>query len=279
MLRKTYLPNSRGVLTERYLVQCNVCGNKKYITKHNHEKEILDHNRTNCKENYLDWWIGKKTGDYIVESRDGDRYKIRCSICGVVTNVDLQSLQRKSDHTHGTFCMKQIPESNIKTTILRRYGNMRQRCCNEKNTNFSHYGKRNIQIKYDNAIDLYMDFYDEFAELEKQGNDISKYTFDRIDVNGNYEKDNLRLVEQKIQSTNTTRKKVFIVQNGEDKVICDSAMEFGRVFGINGRSLGNVVRGKSKSAGGWKLVKVLSGNENIDEVIINEGVTTNLIIS
>ena len=70
---------------------------------------------------------------------------------------------------------------------------------------------------------------------------------------------------------------MFILEKDNEKVLCDNPMCFGRIFNVNGRSVGNVVRGSSKTAGGWKLTRIVGLDENIEEIINNEGVTTKLI--
>lgn len=271
--------NSKKSRIETYHVRCKICGHEKIVTKHNFLKGNFEHNRANCKEDYLDSLIGKKIDDYIIKSRVGDVYTIQCSVCGVETEVKLRCLQISDNHNHdhGRYCLKNIPDSIIKHTICQRFQNMVQRCNNPNNNNYCHYGNRGIEIEYENALDFYLDFHEQFEKLQAEGEDIRKYSFDRIDVNGNYVKENLRLTTQDVQSTNTTRKKMFILEKDNEKVLCDNPMCFGRIFNVNGRSVGNVVRGSSKTAGGWKLTRVVGLDENIEEIINNEGVTTKLI--
>ena len=279
IIREFYGENSQGQKIKKYLIKCQICGHEKEITKYNYDIADLNHNRINCKEDYLNWWIGQQIDDYTVINRENDLYTIKCNVCGVTERVNLRTLQISNyhNHFHGENCYKLLPTSDIKEIIANRFYDMYQRCNNENNNNYNHYGGRGIKLKYKYPIDLYLDFHKNFEELKQQGLDIKKYSFDRINVNGDYEKSNLRLTTQSIQSTNTTRKKIFIVEKNNEKIICDNAMEFGRQYNINGRSLGNVIRGTSKTAGGWRLVKILSPNDDIEEIIKNEGVTTKLI--
>ena len=76
---------------------------------------------------------------------------------------------------------------------MERYYNMYQRCNNPNDSGYEHYGGRGIKLEYENAIDLYFDFIDEFRKLAET-NPINTISFDRIDINGNYCKNNLRLV-------------------------------------------------------------------------------------
>lgn len=126
---------------------------------------------------------------------------------------------------------------------------MKQRCENPNNNNYKHYGQRGITCEYKYAIDLYMDFAEELQQKIKQ-NGLKNATFDRIDVNKGYYKDNLRITTQKVQCTNTTKQRIFIIEKDNERIIGNNAMEVGRQLNINGRSLGNMVRGSSKSAGG-----------------------------
>lgn len=190
-----------------------------------------------------------------------------------------RAVNKKIIYKHGRRCLKLLPNDEFKKVFMERYYNMYQRCNNPNDSGYEHYGGRGIKLEYENAIDLYFDFIDEFRKLAKT-NPINTISFDRIDVNGNYCKNNLRLVcSQSIQSTNTTRKRIFILAKGKEKVIADSAMEFGRHYNINGRAIGNLVRGASKTSFGWVLVRIVDEYEDIEEIIKQEGVTTNLIIS
>ena len=266
-----------------YLIKCKKCGHEKEIIKYNYQIAVsrptgLSHNGINCKEDYYDSFIGKEIGDYVVDTREDFVYCLHCKKCGTKEKILLRSLQLADlySHKHGIRCYKNLPESEIKNVIAIRFNDIKQRCNNPNNYNYSHYGKRNIQCDYKYAVDLYYDFYDELKEhSEKYG--LHNSTFDRIDVNKGYTKDNLRIATQSVQSTNTTRKKLFILEQGKIRVLCDNAMEFGRTFNVNGRSVGNVIRGSSKTAGGWRLYKVFPPDANVDEIMEKESVTTKII--
>lgn len=264
--------------SNEYKIKCSVCGNEKMIKPHNYNRTKLLHNTWNCGDNYYKHFIGMKYGDYeVIEYLGNKKFLLQCNVCKVTEIIQLESLKRSnSNFQHGMRCIRNVPDSEYKKSIVERFNDMKQRCTNPNNNNYPHYGARGITVEYKYPIDLYMDFIDELKEhAEKYG--LSNSTFDRIDVNGNYCKENLRISTQSIQSTNTTRKKVFILEKDNERVLCDNAMEFGRRYGVNGRSVGNVTRGTSKTAGGWRLVRIVGVDENIDSVIINEGVTTKLI--
>lgn len=260
------------------LIRCNVCGFEKHVNKYNYKKACLNHNGINCGKMYYDSFVGKRNNDYVITEYLGNyKYKAVCSICGTSEIVSIHSIQT-ANLSHMTRCIKNIEDSKYKKAICSRYANMKQRCQNKNNTNYSHYGDRGISIDYKCAIDFYLDFIEEFIKFSDI-HGINNSTFDRIDVNKGYTKDNIRLATQNIQSTNTVRKKMFVIKKGEDIVVSDSFMEVGRFYNINGRAIGNMVRGKSKQSDGWVLVKILKDGENVNNVIVEEGVTTNLIIT
>lgn len=268
---------------ECFLVQCNICYHQKEMTKHNYDsakknKNGLCHNGTNCKEDYYDFFIGKKFGDYVVDKREGKRYFLHCEKCGTQEQLSLYSLQNadKHNHFHGVRCFKNIPDSEIKQAINRRFSNIKQRCSNPNSSSYKYYGEKGIICDYKFVVDFYLDFYEEFSSHAKKYG-IRNSTFDRIDVNKGYTKENLRVTTMSIQTANTHRKRLFILEKEGERVLSDNMMEFGRHFGVNGRAIGNLVRGTSKTAGGWRLYKIVPVDSDIEEIVKKESVTTKLI--
>ncbi len=266
-----------------YTVKCKICGYIKDVTTYNFNKNSMKHTRMNCKEDYDLYCIGCVFGDYKIIKKTEEKnlsneyYFIgKCEKCGIEIKRTISQF-KKFKYKHGDkICFNNLTENEYKKVVLQRFYNMYQRCNNKNNSNYAHYGARGIKLEYKYAIDLYFDFIDELkAHSSIYG--IKNSTFDRIDVDGNYCKSNLRITTQKVQSTNTTREKYFILTAGEKLVLSNSAMECGRVLGINGRSVGNVVRGQSKTCGGWRLHSVYNSIEEIENPLL-ESVTTKVIV-
>ena len=263
----------------RAIMTCNVCGS----TTNVHANSNLEkyHNGNSCLKSFHEDLIGKTFGDLQVIKLNGYKYhtmfyRCKCIKCGIESNHTLASL--KKNIKHGTHCLKQIPNSPVKKAIIQRFYDMQQRCNNPNNNNYIHYGERNVKLLYEHAVDLYLDFAEEL-EKHAQKHGLHNSTFDRIDVNGNYEKSNLRITTQTIQNTNTTRKTIFIIQKGKEKILSDSATECGKYLGFNVRAIGNLVRGQSKTSYGWVLYRIVEPNEDLEKVSIEEGVTTKLIVT
>lgn len=269
--------NKKFVLT----LKCKICGHIKHLL--NSELRDMNHSILQCDWDFPKNIVGQLYGDYKVISYDESaetaykaKYECECVFCHTKANVTFHTLD-SSQMKHGDYCMTNVPDSEYKTVIASRFYNMKQRCCNPNNTNYPHYGGRGIKLKYEHAVDLYYDFIDELVEHSKT-HSLRDSTFDRIDVNGDYEKDNLRITTQSVQSTNTTRKKYFVITNGTETILSDSAMEVGRYLSVNGRAIGNLIRGCSKSSYGWTLVCV-SEDEDIDleKLAKAKDVTTKII--
>ena len=112
-----------------------------------------------------------------------------------------------------------------KNSLYRVWACMKTRCYNPNCTSYKYYGMKGICI-CDEWKNDFMNFYNWAIENGYKKNDKKKLTIDRIDFNGNYEPNNCRFVEMSVQSRNTA-KNVYVVYNGERKVISDWADYFG----------------------------------------------------
>lgn len=133
-------------------------------------------------------------------------WKCRCLLCGSVTTVRTGCL--KSGKTKSCGCLNDIrrhepvSHGHAHERLYWVWNGMKGRCGNQNHSEYSRYGGRGIRVCDEWAND-YMAFrtwayshgYDENAP---QG----ACTIDRIDVNGNYEPSNCRLVDMKVQSNN-----------------------------------------------------------------------------
>ena len=119
-------------------------------------------------------------------------------------------LQRKLKTTHG----------DHKSRLHNIWGDMKQRCGNEKHTNYRLYGERGIDV-----CEEWSDNFETFRNWAVSNGYSDNLTLDRIDNDGNYCLDNCRWVDRYTQMSNT-RKTRRITYNGETHSISEWARKF-----------------------------------------------------
>jgi len=83
----------------------------------------------------------------------------------------------------------------------RSHQHMLQRCCNEENDNYHHYGGRGIKV-----CDEWLGESGFVNFLRDMGDRPSNTSLDRVDVNGDYTPENCRWVSNSMQSYNRRKK-------------------------------------------------------------------------
>ena len=146
--------------------------------------------------------VGKVCGELLVLSRNGSnkakgaRWLCRCS-CGEVVTVDGADLRK--GHTKSCGCLK-TRNSKYKTPEYRAWLHMKQRCDNENNGEYKNYGARGIT--YCKEWSCFNTFLEDLGERPSK-----THSLDRIDVNGDYNKQNCRWATKTVQSLNRRKLK------------------------------------------------------------------------
>ena len=149
------------------------------------------------------WKCKCDCGNYCIK----DAYKImtgHTKSCGCISLQNKKELYKYS-----------IKHKMTNTPLYRTWQNMKRRCDNKKMEDYKYYGKRGIKVceKWKND---FMSFYN-WAIENSYKEDL---TIDRIDVNGNYEPNNCRWVDRKVQANNT-RRNHYIEYNGEKHTLAE----------------------------------------------------------
>lgn len=124
------------------------------------------------------------------------RYGLYRCACGKEFKTQIASV--KNGNTKNCGCTRnknKITHGLTNHSLYNIWFNMIDRCNNENSNNYKNYGTRGIGV------------CDRWLKLENFINDMYSgfeygLTLDRIDVNGNYEPDNCRWVDRKVQQRN-----------------------------------------------------------------------------
>lgn len=193
-----------------------------------------------CDENCSANLAKKKFGHLIVielapHDQNGNvQWLCRCD-CGNEIIVPSKSLIKGDIKSCG--CTRIRTKSDLKKT----WNAIKQRCFNPNNIAYKNYGGRGITM-YPDWVDDFQAFYDYLSQLEHF--DDKAYTLDRIDVNGNYEPDNLRWADAKTQARN--KQNNHLVQyEGEMITIAEASERSGIPQGVLSQRLKNVFKPSS----------------------------------
>lgn len=150
---------------------------------------------------------GKKSLHLICECDCGNTYRTIPSniVNGKVFSCGCAKKQRFSPPSHGM--------SN--TRFYKIWSGILKRCNNEKEPAYLNYGGRGIKVcdKWNDFVGFKEDMHDEYEEHVKQYGEADT-SIERIDVNGNYTKENCTWATRKEQNTNTRQVKHY-EYNGE----------------------------------------------------------------
>lgn len=138
---------------------------------------------------------------------------VRCSICGSEKSM-FKSQFKNCKKECGQIC-SQIIKSDVITSyseviykkFYQKYKSLKERCNNVNNVDYNRYGGRGIKSEFASFGEFYKLMFNMFVESYLLDNET---TIDRIDVNGNYCKDNIRFVSTSVQNSNKTNNKLFI---------------------------------------------------------------------
>ncbi len=170
-----------------------------------------------------------KKADPLINGKGYKKRKWECVCdCGNILNVLEGNL--KNGHTKSCGCLQKekVRETGRKRKIHGKsktrehiiWISMRQRCFDKNHKAYKNYGGRGIRV-CDRWLKSFKNFWKDMGEGYND-----KLTIDRIDVNGNYCKENCKWATYKEQANNK-RNNRFITYKGETKTILKWSEETG----------------------------------------------------
>lgn len=173
--------------------------------------------------------IGQRFGRWIAVSEAPRRGESRLWLCicdcGARKEVWMDSLISKKSTSCGCFQQEQLLKANTRHGMsdspeFWAWVQMIERCTNDRNESFDHYGGRGISV-----CEIWRTSFEAFlADMGKRPS--GKHSLERNNNDGNYEPDNCRWASRKEQARNTTRSRK-VEWRGQTKTIAEWAEEFG----------------------------------------------------
>ena len=197
----------------------------------------------------------------VLERQYADHWWCRCD-CGEV--IAVPSYKLKTGHTKSCGCLRKkhgfwntnYSEGTMK--FYKMWQSMKARCDNPKNTRYKDYGGRGITYdpRWKDFLAFKEDLYFKYVYAKKQKR-IKNPSFERIDVNKGYNKENCTFLEFLDQMRNRRSTLSFIAISPEGAVIKGkNANEFCREYGLNSTQVYRCLSGSRKTYKGWTFKKV-----------------------
>ena len=136
--------------------------------------------------------------------RKNSRFECLCS-CGKVRVVWGHSLVSGNTKSCGCIRVEKLVRLYTKhnhcssdwSSTYNSWMHMKQRCLNSKNKNYQDYGGRGISVC--ERWNIFENFLEDMGEMPENG------SIERIDVNGNYNKENCKWIDRGLQARNTRK--------------------------------------------------------------------------
>jgi hypothetical protein len=156
---------------------------------------------------------GKRFGRWSVLSEAGPNkhgkilWECKCD-CGTTRDVEGATLRSGRSQSCGCYKLqallsRKVTHGMTRTRFYTIWQNMVRRCTNPNSTHYAHYGGRGIKVdtRWYDFINFRDDLLDKYEKHVKEFGE-SKTTLDRIEVNGNYEPQNVRFATRAEQAQN-----------------------------------------------------------------------------
>lgn len=182
---------------------------KNFLKECKKRKEIKDKEKEIRQKEELNKDLGKKYGKLtvieIIKPKKGNtKWRCKCD-CGNEYIGIGKYIKYGNIKSCGCIARELQENAIVYKRIYKIFIGMIERCYNPNNKNFKNYGGRGIKVceEWKKNPRKFIDwaYKNGYNEKAKRG----ECTIDRIDVNGNYEPNNCRWVDMKIQSKNKRR--------------------------------------------------------------------------
>lgn len=158
--------------------------------------------------------------------RCGNRRSIRTNALLSGNTKSCGCLQRESVSRRNTKHGMSTDEGGRHRVEFRAWNQLRRRCDNPKDPSYANYGGRGVRVSAD-WIESFANFYRDMGPRPGSG-----YSIERIDVNGNYCRENCKWATH-LEQANNKRNNIKITFDGR----VQTASQWAREIGIHATSM------------------------------------------
>jgi hypothetical protein len=173
--------------------------------------------------------------------------------CGCLRRENLSKIGKKNK-THGDAKNKKV------FCFYHKWQTMKDRCDNPNNKSYKHYGGRGIGYppRWDDYINFKEDMYLKYLYAKKQLK-MKQISLERIDVNGNYCKENCTFIEKSEQAKNTrksNRKFLAINKTLHISLITNNQHKFAKDYNLEAPNISKCLLKKISQYKGWQFTYI-----------------------
>lgn len=240
-------------------VKCNICGKERYVPT----TRILRHSGTSHK--YSCFLNDPHRYDHLVNTNVDDMHidavklekkyagcnkmwyaYMHCNVCGHEKIASPEKLMNHAGTIHRYCNRGRYPVSFVET-----YAAIIERLTDPASICYKRYGGRGITCTWKDLDEFAADMlesYNEAVDLLGEKN----VSIERIDVDGNYCKENCIWIDNREQASNTRRTIYYCMKSPTGKeYIGRNLLKFCRKHGINGYNCNAMLRGLQHTCQGW----------------------------
>lgn len=205
--------------------------------------------------------IGKQYGDYIVVRYSHTQsntlyFEFECKVCKRHHIMALKDVKQGYGCYHKS-CIRTLPKNETTKRLRNTWSHMVDRCTNPNCQHYKSYGGRGIKCDYKLFIDFYDDFAKSYIEFSNE-HGVKDTTIERIDVNKDYTKSNMKWETWSVQYKNKRWPKYKATKDGVEYI--GTSSELAEIIGCKRASISEVAKGRVNKVYGYGITRITSND-------------------
>lgn len=247
---------SMGCYSPMILAECKICGNKKEFTVRDFSENENRHEKVCAVLNDFRSHVGEQIEDQRILNyvRRGNTafYVVKCIKCGRVYEIGCQKFFKRASQTHEHLCEKPVGTARFRDV----WHHMSARCRVQTNKDYPNYGGRGICIKWNDVKEFYNDMFESYKKLSEEIGE-ENVSIERIDVNGDYCKENCKWIHRCDQESNKQNTIYFVATDPQGrKYYGRNLSKFCDEHDLNVRHMTQVMRKFRTHHKNWKCQQI-----------------------